>query len=129
MVSPLLYASYDEQQYDELLTLFELITSKDTPILIGDINSGPASPGNRWQLPLHYGLINARGLVSPYVLEDGRCTVCNENPSTSDEQPDNNVDHIYIPTNTYKGRVISSKVGADKNRRTWLHAVYIAENP
>ena len=65
----MLYSNYDEQHYDELLTIIEVLTAKDEPILMGDINNGPASSDNMiWELPFHYGLINARGFVSPYVL-------------------------------------------------------------
>ena len=99
--TPLRYSNYDEQQYDELRNLLEVINTKDTPILLGDLNHSPASPGINWCLPFHYGLLNARGLVSPYVLEDGRCTFCSENLI---------LDHIYIETNSYRGRVLSTQV-------------------
>ena len=112
VVTPALYKNYDQQQYAELMTLFEVITGKDTPILVGDMNNGPASPGNTWELPFHYGLINARGLVSPYVLEDGRCTFCADNPPNvlAGFQSSVLIDHIYVTTDSYKGRVISSEV-------------------
>lgn len=111
VVSPYLYSTYDEQQYGELTTLFEVATSVETPILMGDFNNGPASPGENfsWELPFHYGLITARGFVSPYVLEDGRCTFCVDNPSVN--FPTNLViDHVYLTTDAYKGRVLSAKV-------------------
>ena len=73
-----------------------------TPIIMGDFNNGPAPPGDiTWQLPFHYGLIAARGFVSPYVLEDGRCTFSASNTL---------VDHIYLTTDSLKGRVISAEV-------------------
>lgn len=110
IVSPLLYQSYEEQQYDEITTLFPLVVAKNLPILMGDFNHGPASPGNiTWELPFHYGLMNARGLYSPYVLDDGRCTFCTANPTTAPFPSDIVIDHIYLPTNM-KGRVISSRV-------------------
>lgn len=110
-MSPPLYSNYDVQQYDELLTLFEVLVSKETAILMGDINNSPASPGNVWELPFHYGLINARGFVSPYVLEDGRCTFCMDNPSVAIGGFQSHIlDHIFLTTDTYQGRVISSKV-------------------
>ena len=52
--------------------------------------------------------MNARGFVSPYILKDGRCTFCNENPN-SDLTPDWIIDHIYITTDTYE-RVMASEV-------------------
>lgn len=105
-----LYSNYDEHHYDELLTIIDILTRKDVPILMGDINNGPATPGNTvWELPFHYGLIAARGFVSPYVLEDGRCTFCVDNPAVVN-QLDKLIDHIYITTDSYKGRVVSSKV-------------------
>ena len=111
-MSPLRYSNYDEQQYDELRTLLEVINTKDTPILLGDLNSSPASAGISWILPFHHGLINARGLVSPYVLDDGRCTFCaSENPAVAMfTQMDTIVDHIFIETSDFRGRVVSSEV-------------------
>lgn len=111
IVSPLLYSSSDQQQYDEILTLFDVVTSSETPILMGDLNNGPASPGENfaWELPFHYGLIAARGFVSPYVLRDGRCTFCVDNPNVNFES-NIAIDHIYLTTNTYEGRVISAEV-------------------
>ena len=83
------------------------------PILMGDFNHGPASPGGiTWELPFHYGLMTARGLFSPYVFKDGRCTFCSANPTTNFPS-DIVIDHIYLPTNM-KGRVVSSKVSTIK---------------
>jgi hypothetical protein len=80
-----------------------------TPIIMGDFNNGPAPPGVNfvWQLPFHYGLINSRGFVSPYVLEDGKCTFCT---SVSEFTKDFLLDHIFVTTASYKGRVLSSEV-------------------
>ena len=110
VVSPLLYQSYEEQQYAEISNLFPVVVPKDMPILLGDFNHGPASPGNiTWEAPFLYGLMNARGFYSPYVLSDGRCTFCTSNPTTSPFPSDILIDHIYLPTNM-KERVISSRV-------------------
>ena len=57
----------------------------------------------------HYGLMNARGFVSPYVLKDGRCTFCRDNPLTGGRFPDFIIDHIYITTDTAE-RVVYTKV-------------------
>ena len=111
MVAPLLYNTYEEQQYNEIITLFGLLANKDIPILMGDFNHGPASPGNiTWELPFHYGLISARGFVSPYLIEDGRCTWCIENPTTL-SAVNLVIDHIYLPTDISKERTINSEVG------------------
>lgn len=114
VVSPFLYSNYDAQQYDEITALFRFLVGKDMPILMGDFNNGPASPGHNisWEQPFLYGLITARGLVSPYLTEDGRCTWCASNPSVAASGSTVNVviDHIYVPTNTIKARVVSSKV-------------------
>ena len=94
------------------MTLFEVATSKETPILIGDFNSGPANPGNGWELPFHYGLINARGFVSAHALKDGSCTFCLENPSAALDGSsfDRLIDHVFVTTDSFRERVISSKV-------------------
>ena len=108
-MSPLLFQSYDEQQYDEITTLFESVVTKDMPILMGDFNHGPASPGGiTWIVPFNYGLMTARGFYSPYVFEDGRCTFCSTNPTTN-FPVDIVIDHIYLRTDMNE-RVISSKV-------------------
>ena len=108
-MTPLLYQSYDEQQYDEITTLLESVVTKDMPILMGDFNHGPASSGGIiWELPFHYGLMTARGFYSPYVFEDGRCTFCSTNP-TANILSDKVIDHIYLSTSMNE-RVISSRV-------------------
>ena len=111
VVSPFLYTTHAEQQYDELTQLLERVVNMDIPILMGGFNHGPASPGGiTWELPFHYGLMNARGLISPYVINDGRCTWCLENPVSSASFPFNLIiDHIYITTDTIN-RVIRAKV-------------------
>ena len=65
--------------------------------------------GLTWRFPFYYGLMNARGFVSPHVLKDGRCTFCIDNPLT-DTNTDLIVDHIYITTDTTE-RVLSAEVG------------------
>ena len=61
------------------------------------------------EFPFYYGLVNARGFVSPYVLKDGRCTYCIDNPLTGGLFPSTIIDHIYITTDTTE-RVIYAKV-------------------
>ena len=50
----------------------------------------------RWcnNFPFYYGLVNARGLVSPYVFKDGRCTRCKENLFVVANR-DQLIDHIH----------------------------------
>ena len=94
----------------------------DTSILLGDFNHGPAvatSPGASeigWSKPFHYGLVAARGFISPYLLYDGRCTFCSENPGTSFFSPPETsfiFDHIYIPTSAFF-RLLSVRVCVDE---------------
>ena len=59
--------------------------------------------------PFHYGLVNARGFVSPYVLKDGRCTFCADNALNLLFPVSQIVDHIYITTDTTE-RVVFAKV-------------------
>lgn len=111
LVSPLLYSSYPEQQYDEILRVLDYATSVELPVLMGDFNHGPVVPGGVMStLPFHYGLMTARGFYSPYVLQDGRCTWCLENAQAVAFFPANTIlDHIYITTNTQE-RVKSVEV-------------------
>lgn len=50
----------------------------------------------------------ARGFFSPYVLKDGRCTLCVENPFVFNIF-DELIDHIYITTDTAE-RVLNVEV-------------------
>ena len=110
---PLQFTTYAEQHYDELLTLFEIVDSIETPILMGDFNHGPAIPRENvvYIFPFHYGLMNARGFVSPYVLLDGRCTLCTENPAVL-AMVNQTIDHVYILSESFEGRVVSSEVSS-----------------
>ena len=45
VTSPFLYSSYGEQHNDEVLKIFGLIQDMKVPILMGDFNHGPGSPG------------------------------------------------------------------------------------
>lgn len=80
---------------------------------MGDFNHGPASPGTTgsWELPFHYGLINARGFVSSNVMADGQCTWCTDNPVVAHGSfaGDRILDHIYVNT-TMLRRVKRAKV-------------------
>ena len=42
---PFLYDSYAEQHRDEVMKILEVIQTMDVPVLMGDFNHGPASPG------------------------------------------------------------------------------------
>ena len=112
---PLQFRTYAEQHYGEVLTLMDQVSSIDTPILLGDFNHGPASTrrGVSYEFPFFYGLITAHGFVSPYVLHDGRCTFCSDNIAValSGFTLDVVIDHIYVLTESYKGRVLSAQVG------------------
>lgn len=80
---------------------------------MGDFNHGPtvATPPDVSEIiydyPIHYGVVNAGGYFSPYVLLDGRCTFCIENEKVS--TPSRIVDHIYVPV-TSTQRVIGAEV-------------------
>lgn len=105
VTSPLVYDTYAEQQYAELLRLFEILVGLEEPVLLGDLNHGPALQGNQtWELPFHYGLVNARGFISPYVILDGRCTWCGarDNPAAASSFPfDETIDHVYLLVDSY----------------------------
>ena len=83
----------------------------DAPIIIGDMNHGPALSGNiTWAFPFDYGLMNSYGFVSPYVTEDGRCTWCLDNTVARANLPYNQVvDHISITVSSSK-RLVNVKV-------------------
>ena len=85
-----------------------------TPILMGDFNHGPASPGVNWEFPFLYGLMNARGFVSTYVMANGQCTWCINNPMVARDRQyaiDMIIDHIYVTTTILK-RVKGAKVSS-----------------
>ena len=96
---------------------------------MGDFNHGPASPGITWELPFHYGLVNARGFASPYVFYDGRCTWCVTNPLVGAQGFTENliIDHVYVTTNMLK-RVKSVKVCYTNSYCMGLILLYIQIN-
>jgi len=108
---PLQYVNYEEQHYAEIKVLFKRALTKTSPIMLGDFNHGPGSPGNVTAMfPLHYGLMHSRGFYSPYVLRDGRCTVCSSNPVVrSLNSKEASIDHVYLPT-VFSDRVLHSMV-------------------
>ena len=85
------------QQLDEVDIMMEQMDNMKNPILMGDFNHGPATVAahfgtwktTQWLLPFSYGLIVARGMISPYVVHSGQCTYCSF-PTVQD--------HIYIST-------------------------------
>jgi len=90
----------EEQQFDEIEYIMEWMVDKWNPILMGDFNHGPvavARYGSRktsqWLLPFNYGLMIARGMISPYAISSGLCTYCRFSKETVQS-------HIYIPTHT-----------------------------
>lgn len=111
VTNPLLYSSAAEQHYDEILNILDIATNMDVPILMGDFNNGPAVPGGiTWYLPFHYGLINAHGFASPYIVQNGQCTWCLENSQAALRDPRNLIiDHIFITTDSFV-RVLSTEV-------------------
>ena len=94
----------------------------DSPIIMGDMNHGPALSRNiTWLFPIHYGLVTAHGFFSPYVTEDGRCTWCLDNPATRASfkfQCNQVLDHMYIMDSSSK-RVVNVKVHT-RVRNMWL---------
>jgi hypothetical protein len=113
VVFPFRYTSYAEQHRDEVMKILEVIETMEVPILMGDFNHGPGGPGPiSAEFPFYYGLMSARGFVSPYILKDGRCTLCVDNPLSN--LPVNQlIDHIYITTDTTE-RVLSATRLYDK---------------
>ena len=79
---------------------------------MGDFSHGPASPRHNvsYLFPFNYGLMIARGFVSPYALLDGRCIRCADNPRVAPGTLSAIRDHVYILADSYEGRVISSEV-------------------
>ena len=111
LVSPFLYTSYVEQQYDELLNILAIARSMRVPILMGDINTGPAVPGGiLWEIPLNYGLITAHGFISPYLVKIPQCTWCVQNARAAADLPNNLIiDHIFITLDSFS-RAVSAEV-------------------
>ena len=99
---PLLFESYEDQQYQELLTLFTAIDDLEAPILLGDFNHGPVTSKATWHLPFNYGFVTARGFFSPYVLEHGQCTYCASNTmvAASGFNLNMTIDHVYLTTSS-----------------------------
>ena len=97
-VGPPQFNQYAEQQANEITVIHEFVGSTSNCVLLGDFNHGPATPGLSWLLPLNYGLMTARGLLSISATFCGQCTFCNDNILTGGF-PDVHIDHVYIPAN------------------------------
>ena len=96
---PLQFSQYAEQQANEITVIHDwVVESNSNCVLLGDFNHGPATPGLSWYLPLNYGLMTARGLLSISATFCGQCTFCNDNILTGGF-PDVHIDHVYIPAN------------------------------
>ena len=93
---PLQFSQYAEQQANEITVIHEFVENNSNCVLLGDFNHGPATPGLSWYLPLNYGLMTARGLLSISATFCGQCTFCKDNILTGGI-PDGHIDHIYIP--------------------------------
>lgn len=98
-VGPPQFGHFSEQQAHEIKVIHEFVESKNNFVLLGDFNHGPAAPGISWELPLNYGLMTARGLISVGAVFCGQCSYCRENILSGDAWPDVLLDHIYIPSN------------------------------
>ena len=78
--------------------IHEFVENNSNCVLLGDFNHGPATPGLSWYLPLNYGLMTARGLLSISATFCGQCTSSSDNILTGGF-PEVHIDHIYIPAN------------------------------
>ncbi len=87
----------------------EVVEGESKLILMGDFNTGPATPGISWEVPTSFGLLAARGLFSVNALWCGHCTFCQDNILTGGLFPDLLIDHIFLSTNRASA-VISSEV-------------------
>ena len=97
-VGPPQFSHFSEQQANEIKVIHEFVEDNSNFVLLGDFNHGPATPGLSWELPVNYGLMTARGLLSVGALFCGQCTFCNDNVLTGGTT-DVHIDHIYIPAN------------------------------
>ena len=104
------YSSYDEQQYYEILTIFDQLNGVVAPIVMGQFNHGPLSPREHIapMFPFHHGLMSAGGFVSPYVLLDGRCTSCADNLEMSQSYISGMMDHEFLRPDSLE---VSCEVG------------------
>ncbi len=51
-------------------------------IVMGDLNTGPATTAADARLPSHYARLHQAGFSNPFLEQDGRCTYCYDNPLT-----------------------------------------------
>ncbi|KAL5004342.1 hypothetical protein ScPMuIL_017798 [Solemya velum] len=82
---PLLsFASWEEQQAEEVDHLLTLTAPMTQVVLMGDLNTGPenAENGITGEFEENYNLLTSEGLSSLYNEDPGLCTWCKENPIT-----------------------------------------------
>ena len=84
--------------------MLQLLEGHENPVLMGEFHSGPATSHLQWQKPFNFGLIAARGFVSPYYILDGRCTYCVDNSIVVGLNSTENSlqDHIWTTTAVFR---------------------------
>ncbi len=65
-------------------------------VVLGDLNTGPATDEADAELPDHYRLIDDAGLSNPYVDQVGACTYCDDNPLIDRTGPGRILDHVLV---------------------------------
>ena len=115
-----------EQQYDEILNILAIARSMRVPILMGDMNTGPAIPGGVvWEIPLNYGLISAHGFINPYLGKISQCTWCVQNARAAAVFPNNLIiDHVFITLDSFS-RAVSAEVNAELGCVPVLYCAWI----
>jgi endonuclease/exonuclease/phosphatase family metal-dependent hydrolase len=86
------------RQIDRLLDWIDERTGDGAPVvLLGDLNTGPASDGGSARVPDHLARMLARGFVDPAASSAPRCTFCSDNPLVGGHGPGGaRIDHTLL---------------------------------
>jgi endonuclease/exonuclease/phosphatase family metal-dependent hydrolase len=92
------YESWEAEQAAQVTELAALLVDAPDPvILLGDLNSGPATDNADAEFLANYDVVSS-GFDNPYMDQDGRCTFCPENKLSSVDSDETGrlIDHILI---------------------------------
>ncbi len=98
------HGSWEGERLVQTQQLLEVIGARrddrSLAVLLGDMNSGPATASADAESPEAFELIRSHGLSAPYVDHgEAACTWCPENPLTEDLSPNTSgsvIDHIFV---------------------------------
>lgn len=91
------WLSEQSRQVDAMLEWITRQAGDEPALIMGDLNTGPASAAARARAPEHYERLLQSGFVNPYLASAGAaCTFCYDNPVIGGGSGGLLIDHILV---------------------------------